>query len=258
LQTPCYVYADLGADPHDVRSIMRCFKDLFVLDLQPIQAEEIIQGALHRSSAALLIMPGGRDLPYLEKLQGIGNAQIRESVARGMRYLGFCAGAYYACDRIEFEPGTALEVVGKRELGFFPGLGRGPLSGRGTYRYDSTIGARALELCLTRDGLSLTEDPHRTSSSFHAYLNGGCAFADAHACSEVLVFAEDRTAERSAVIVGRSIGIGRALLSGVHIEYDLHHFDSSDPNLQHIIPKLKQNDRTRREVLRSLVNWLME
>jgi biotin--protein ligase len=42
--------------------------------------------------------------------------------------LGLCAGAYYACSRVEFEAGdanAALRVEGPRELAFFPGAGRG-------------------------------------------------------------------------------------------------------------------------------------
>jgi glutamine amidotransferase-like uncharacterized protein len=48
-----------------------------------------------------------------------------EFVSQGGGYLGLCAGAYYACARVEFEPGTRLEVVGDRELAFFPGIAQG-------------------------------------------------------------------------------------------------------------------------------------
>lgn len=48
-----------------------------------------------------------------------------EFVTQGGSYLGLCAGAYYACARVEFEPGTPLEVVGDRELAFFPGIAQG-------------------------------------------------------------------------------------------------------------------------------------
>jgi hypothetical protein len=46
-------------------------------------------------------------------------------VHSGGAYLGLCAGAYYACARVEFEPGSAMEVAGGRELSFFPGVARG-------------------------------------------------------------------------------------------------------------------------------------
>ena len=44
---------------------------------------------------------------------------------RGGAYLGLCAGAYYGCSPVVFEPGSALQVVGDRELRFFPGTGEG-------------------------------------------------------------------------------------------------------------------------------------
>jgi glutamine amidotransferase-like uncharacterized protein len=43
----------------------------------------------------------------------------------GGSYLGLCAGAYYGSSRVVFEPGTPLEVIGDRELAFFPGIARG-------------------------------------------------------------------------------------------------------------------------------------
>jgi glutamine amidotransferase-like uncharacterized protein len=51
--------------------------------------------------------------------------RLVEYVRAGGAYLGLCAGAYYACSRVEFEPGGPLEVVGNRELGFFPGVAAG-------------------------------------------------------------------------------------------------------------------------------------
>lgn len=46
-------------------------------------------------------------------------------MSEGGSYLGLCAGAYYAASQVQFEPGSALQVVGDRELGFFRGIARG-------------------------------------------------------------------------------------------------------------------------------------
>lgn len=83
-------------------------------------------------------MPGGADLPYCRHLDGEGNRLIRGApfaqparpplatvapyalgaiclpdflsaagyVEAGGSYIGLCAGAYYACSRVEFEPGS--------------------------------------------------------------------------------------------------------------------------------------------------------
>ena len=58
-------------------------------------------------------------------LRGICHAPFTGWVERGGAYLGLCAGAYYAASRCEFEPGSELEVIGERELCFFPGIARG-------------------------------------------------------------------------------------------------------------------------------------
>lgn len=48
-----------------------------------------------------------------------------EYVEGGGSYLGLCAGAYYGCSSVEFEPGSSMEVSGDRELAFFPGAAIG-------------------------------------------------------------------------------------------------------------------------------------
>lgn len=63
---------------------------------------------MHMSGAH--IVAGGADLAYCAQLNGAGNAVIRRYVSSGGAYLGLCAGAYYACRRVEFEPGGPLEV----------------------------------------------------------------------------------------------------------------------------------------------------
>ncbi|MEW5299670.1 MAG: hypothetical protein WDW36_002662 [Sanguina aurantia] len=70
-------------------------------------------------------MPGGADLPYCRLLNGQGNNMITEYVKGGGSYLGLCAGAYYGCSSVEFEPGSSMEVSGDRELAFFPGVAVG-------------------------------------------------------------------------------------------------------------------------------------
>jgi biotin--protein ligase len=98
---------------------------------------------------ALLVMPGGADLPYCRRLAGRGNALISDFVAAGGGYLGLCAGAYYAAARVDFEPGTLLEVAGPRELAFFGGTARGAAF-RG-FDYASEAGAVAAALSFAVD-----------------------------------------------------------------------------------------------------------
>ena len=74
-----------------------------------------------RGDAALLALPGGYDCGYVDKLGAEGTTLIREWVETGGSYLGMCAGGYFGADRIVFDEDGPLEVIGLRELNFFPG-----------------------------------------------------------------------------------------------------------------------------------------
>jgi len=98
---------------------------------------------------ALLVMPGGADLPYCRRLAGRGNALISEFVASGGGYLGLCAGGYYGAARVDFEPGGPLAVAGPRELAFFGGTARG--AAFPGFDYASEAGAVAAALSFALD-----------------------------------------------------------------------------------------------------------
>ena len=73
------------------------------LSVATTTAEEISSGDLRRGDSSLLVMPGGRDLPYVESLSGLGNREISQFVKSGGSYLGICAGAYYACAKYAYQ-----------------------------------------------------------------------------------------------------------------------------------------------------------
>ena len=64
---------------------------------------------------------GGYDLGFIRALGGKGTKIVRDFVQQGGSYLGFCAGAYWACNYIEFDKDGPLQVVGERFLKFFQG-----------------------------------------------------------------------------------------------------------------------------------------
>lgn len=168
-------------------------------------------------STSLLVFPGGRDLLYLKELVGRANKNIREYVFSGGRYLGICAGSYYASGRCEFEPNTELEVIGDRPLQFYPGTCRG-LAFKG-FRYDSEVGARIVPLTVT------TSD-NRNIEKCLMYYNGGGTFfkAEQHLNTKILATYDETTETGSqTAVVLCSVGEqgGKALLSAVHPELDI-------------------------------------
>ncbi|KAI9222854.1 biotin-protein ligase [Blastocladiella britannica] len=231
------------------------------------------------SSTALLVIPGGRDLPITERLGAAGARRVREFVRNGGRYWGLCSGAYYAARGVEFEPeDPALRVVGKRDLALFPGIARGAVFPG--FKYDSEDGARAAGVQL-EDGTPI--------ESFACYFNGGCFFdlesmtaapestdgnGSGGGVSTVRVLARysdplpahwspsaspsfDGAPEGTQsslpppAIVQCTLGTGTAVLSGVHVEYapDLL---AGHPD-QALVAALRASDPARRAVL----EWLL-
>ena len=186
----------------------------------PVTGEMIIKEPW-TASCALLVIPGGADLPYCRTLNGEGNRRISQFVNRGGTYLGFCAGGYYGSKRCEFEVGDKkMEVVGDRELAFFPGTCRGcAFPG---FVYDSEAGARAAELKVSKTALSSGNVP----DLFKSYYNGGGVFVDApkYADQGVEVLASYTEplnvdpGEGSAAVVYCRVGQGSAILTGPHPE----------------------------------------
>ena len=162
-----------------------------------------------QTSCALLVFPGGRDIPYLERLKAAA-PRIAKWVQEGGAYLGFCAGAYFACDRIEWELDTPLQVKGPRPLKFFPGLSVGCVFPG--FQYDSEQGAKAVTIADERDG----------SLKRYIYHNGGGEFVLSGQESDVEVLARyTGEAQGKVAAVSCRVGKGRAVLWHPHIEYSV-------------------------------------
>lgn len=175
--------------------------------LQP----DILKQGNWLKSAKLFIMPGGADIPYTQHLNGLGNELIRSFVENGGTYLGICAGSYYAAKEIEFAKGKAIEVIGPRELGFYPGLVRGPILA--DYDYHSDRGALIAPIrWITSDDI------------VNVYYNGGGYFVDAEKYENVKVLAVYEGNELPAIVECR-VGRGKAILSGVHFETQVETVD---------------------------------
>ncbi len=168
------------------------------------------------STCALLVIPGGRDEPYVEDLAS-SVREIRKYVENGGSYLGLCAGAYFCSSRVEWEVGTRMGVSGNRPLRFFPGICEGCVF-KG-FEYDSEAGARAIQLKVTEE-LDSDEKTLR-----YIYFNGGGHFVGADKMlSQGIVPLLRYTAEDAMNLVAAvwcSVERGVALLCSVHIEYPL-------------------------------------
>ncbi|KAI9846795.1 MAG: biotin holocarboxylase synthetase [Sclerophora amabilis] len=202
------------------------------------------------SSCALLVFPGGADLGYCRTLNGEGNRRISQYVRRGGSFLGLCAGGYYGTSRCEFEVGQKrLEVVGSRELGFFPGTCRGcAFSG---FVYHSEEGARAPELEVDKSTLTGGTIP----DVFRSYYNGGGVFVDAGKFKDQGVEVLARYTEAldvdggdgSAAVVYCKVGEGAAVLTGPHPEFAAVNLneDADGPGFREVVRAISEDDDQR-------------
>lgn len=221
-----FVYADRGTSEASVDGwVHTLVTDLHLKRVQvhTTTASTVIADlGRTRASDAILIMPGGADLPYLSLLTATHLRRIREWVQAGASYIGTCAGAYFASSHCIFESDDAnLRVVGSRPLRLFPHPAVGAV--RPGFRYDGEEGATREMLTCWRGGGA----PFRAA----VYCNGGAAWAhvaDGDDGGRTRVLARYSEAvlerhgvggdERPAAVVAHAFGRGCVVLCGVHPE----------------------------------------
>lgn len=242
-KTIIYIYKDEGVSPHALLQAMHTFKTVLPssFTVKTIDAKGVIKNDWSRD-AALFVMPGGADLPYVKKLHGAGNDHIKDYVQNGGSYLGLCAGAYYASSNIEFDKKGALEVIGTRELAFFEGKAIGPILAKYDYKTESS--ARAAKINLTLSNLKEAT----------VYYNGGGYFENAEQFKNTTVIGY--YANQQPAIISINHAKGHVVLSGVHIEYDAALLDPNDPFLVKIIPELKLSNKKRLALINEVLKQL--
>ncbi len=238
-----YIYKDDGVSVESLLQTTKTFQKHSVPEniVKTINADEVKNGEW-MDNAVIFIMPGGADLHYVEKLNGTGNAKIKQYVEGGGSYLGICAGAYYGSTYVEFDKNGALEILGDRELKFFKGKSIGP--DLAPYDYNTKSGSRAARLSTTFNHL-----PEAI-----VYYNGGGYFenADSFTDTKIIGYYENKL----PAIIHVKYGEGNVILSGVHFEYNPYLLNSHDSYLKHIIPVLKTHEGARGELISTLLKIL--
>lgn len=238
-----WIYSDRGISPRCLQSLI---ESLLLMrpsvKIRKVKSNHFLSDELH-TNVETIIFPGGRDIPYHNKLQGQPNQNIRKFVENGGKYLGICAGGYYGAKFIEFEKGKELEVIASRELAFFPGKAIGPAYGHGKFHYHTGQGAQLAKLSIADK-----------ETEVHCYYNGGCFFENPSEYKNVKVLAHylDLPTQPAAIIFCQ-IGKGYAILSGVHPEYSHMHLNPNDPYHTQLIPLLKAKEKERLMIFSQLI-----
>jgi glutamine amidotransferase-like uncharacterized protein len=238
------IYNGKGTSRNSLRHTFHTFSNYAPAKYQVsyISAEEIILGEWF-DDTALLIIPGGADIHYCKYLNGKGNMQIRKYLMQGGSFLGICAGAYYGGSFIEFAKSSPIEVIGDRELAIYNGIVSGPALCK--YYYNSNKGARAA---------GITFDITGGYSESVVFYNGGGYFVNAENTPDTKVIAHYQDCRAS--IIMRKFGGGRAILSGVHFEYNPYLMKSSKL-LDPIIYLLKKHNESRDMLVQHIINMLI-
>ncbi len=253
-----FVYSGPGAGPLSLKNMISMLRDLVTdqYSIEVIDQDTIING-VWTDDTALLVMPGGADLPYVKHLNGIGNQNIRKYALDGGKFLGVCAGSYYAGSRVEFAKGDpVMQVCGERELKFYPDLVEGPT--HSGFHYDPVLGQAGQRAATV---YWQNESSFAPSTPFVLYYNGGGHFVNAHKhASTVTILARYKSESRliesePAAIVECKVGKGSAILSGLHFEWDPDSVPQV-PELTEIRTSLLDNNSKREELAIALLGRL--
>lgn len=226
-----FIYSDEGTDKAGIASIEENCRKRLKLPYRYIKSEDILDGVLQGKN--IFVMPGGADLPYCKKLNGIGNKKIRKFIEDGGFYIGICAGAYYACRRINFK-GKDYDVSGERELGLFEGTAEGSLPFLTDGNYFSDDGAESKAMISLKFKEKLFKE--------YFYYHGGPVFIPDSIINHrygVIAKYEDNT---PAIIKGK-IGKGNYLLSAVHFELEKEQYR------KFVLEKADMKDKDREKII---------
>lgn len=208
-QEKILIYCDYGCS--NVANLEKMLNQYFPdASVGYTDSARIIQGELNRDVKAFF-MPGGAATPYRKKLAVLGNEQIKKYVENGGFYFGVCAGAYYACSRVEFEADVPELSIEQTE-GL---LGLIEADAVGTLYKEFGLSPYSLNASSAKVvGLRWLEDNSVDYSLYH----GGPYFCGKNKDSfEVLATYSDIKNELPAIVM-KKFGQGKVLLSGVHFE----------------------------------------
>jgi len=211
-------------------------------------------------------------------------------VLTGGSYLGICAGAYFGCHQIKFEEfRPEYTVIGTRPLNFFQGEAIG--SAFPGFEYESEKGGRMVSLHLDTftlfrrmdmdhqsTGLTNSKDSKENVS---IYFNGGPYFTGSSLTKSLIRNSSDLEnlglsdcivtplAWYSSHVIGNlpnkpailqcHVGKGKAILSGVHIEYSadmMQQEAKGDEFLSKWVSNAQDAEEGRRKLWRALLHRL--
>ncbi len=152
----------------------------------------------------LLIMGGGENRFWELSLGMEGMLRIANFVRRGGRYLGICAGAYFAASQSIFCQNGAQTIKKSRPLAFYQGTATGPINRSSNYLSLQAALAAKVDL-LSQEGI--------------CYYQGGCSFDIHEDTPTTKVLGRYQQPYEGSCIISCQVEEGKAVLCGLHPEF---------------------------------------
>ncbi|MBU0799833.1 MAG: hypothetical protein KKA05_02410 [Alphaproteobacteria bacterium] len=213
------VFAAPGAD---WRTVCHSLREIFAQSAAPIDvipvtpAQMRVRGMLDPAQTLGFVLPGASDADYDTKLGADNIAALRMFVHDGGRFLGICAGAFYACREIEWYSWDADRQKNKRPgIDFFNYRAHGPIRPLLAPTDTQTAHDRSLSHVAIAD--LGWHDGTRTRQA-HVMYWGGPHFDGTPDANTHIIARFNNVAGNPPAIVMREYGKGRALISSVHPE----------------------------------------
>ncbi|MBS0649193.1 MAG: hypothetical protein JSS10_08230 [Verrucomicrobia bacterium] len=207
--TQALVYLDEGVCRQSAEALALQLEEFLDPSIAVIQVDSsYLQLEAWEDRTVVLVMGGGVCSVWDERLGCAGIEKIRRYIHQGGRYIGICAGAYFACKETRFEMGPS-SIEKKRDLSFFPGKAIGPLIQ--TDEPLSLSAARAAKV-------SFNEGDFAEEGSL--YYQGGCFFDMEQEVPEIEIMGRfKKLSVHKAAAVYCRVGSGGAFLCGLHPEF---------------------------------------
>lgn len=244
--TMIYIYDD---GVHNNTHLQIILQSMYDFDIRFCTSSTISGNCLENTK--LLIMPGGADLYFCEKLNGTENNIIKDFVKNGGAYLGICAGAYYACSSLNWNDN---EINGTRELSFYKGTATGPI-----YKW--------LEVPTNPyDGSWIYAAKIKTDkTSFITKYNGGPVFSEPNDNKQVIARYTELENSPPAIVSG-IYGAGKYILSSPHIEKFgqiitdglYKHLNNSYKWEKSQIDKILKDTKQQQEFFKTIIDQLLQ
>ena len=251
------IYQDYGCS--DLSNLEKSLQEYFKprgIAVEFTDASAIIKDNALTEKVSLFVMPGGAATPYLQKLKILGNEKIRDYIMNGGRYLGICAGAYYACNQVEFETDIEqLAIVRNSEL-----LNLIDVAAIGTLHKELSIRPYMKN---EASSAVVRLNWHNDNEIYYAHYHGGPKFVSDNQQFEVLASYTD-IEKTPPAIIAKDYGKGRVVLSGVHFEdkgqdlaRTLHKLRIDYTDAYNIAARLTENENSRQQLFGKIISELL-